>query len=390
MRAWIRTASAQSTAGTAPPTRRAGRVQVLVLKVLPLLLASILGIGLVLRPAPAVQGAPLAPDFTLPAAVGAHGMLALHALRGHTVLLNFFNTPCPPCIAEMPVLRQTAQAYPAQRVIVLGVATGGDTIASTRQCAAAQHLLYPVVVDAHQDVAWRYDVGGWPTSFFLDAQGRLRGQYVGPLDRQTVRDGLARAGAIECARCNAVPAPMIPVAAPAASDARLSADVVFTPARAAFSFALHDQHGRTVALSNLRGKVVALTFVSSICTEQCPLVGKGLSQVRYDLGGAATHLSIVAISVAPERDTPRTVRHFAALSGWQGADWHYLSAPRAVLGRIWKAYGVYVGPPTRAGQDQEHYAGLYLIDPHGRLRAYYDVPFLAPRVAASIRALLPT
>ena len=84
------------------------------------------------------------------------------------------------------------------------------------------------------------------------------------------------------------------------------------------------------------------------------------------------------------------MRHFAALSGWQGADWHYLSAPRAVLARIWKAYGVYVGPPTKAAQDPEHYAGLYLIDPRGRLRAYYHVPFLAPRVAAAIRALLPT
>ena len=92
------------------------------------------------------------------------------------------------------MLRQTARAYRALGVVVLGVATGGDTVASARQFAAAQHLSYPVVVDEHQGVAWRYDVGGWPTSFFLDAQGRLRGQYIGPLDRQTVRDGLAQAG----------------------------------------------------------------------------------------------------------------------------------------------------------------------------------------------------
>src|SRR5919198_3364203 len=359
-------------------------------RALPLVLAAVLGLGLLLRPAQTARRTPLAPDFTLPAVAGGRGLLALHTLRGHAVLLNFFNSQCPPCIDEMPTLRQTAQTYRARGLIVLGVATGGDTLGSARRFAVVQDLPYPVVVDAHQEVAWRYDVGGWPTSFFLDAQGRLRGQYVGPLDRQTVRDGLAQAGAIACAHCHPVPAPMIPVAAPAASDARLSADVVFTPARAAFSFALHDQQGRTIALSRLRGKVVALTFVSSICTEQCPLVGKGLSQVRHDLGRAAAHLTIVAISVAPERDTPQTVRHFAALSGGQGADWHYLSASRAVLARTWKDYGVYVGPPTRAEQDPEHSAGLYLIDPRGRLRAYYDVPFLAPRVAAAVRALLPT
>jgi cytochrome oxidase Cu insertion factor (SCO1/SenC/PrrC family) len=377
--------AAPAITATARPVRR-----VWGWRALPLVLAMVLGLGLLLRPAQTARSTPLALDFTLPAVTGGRGSLALHSLRGHAVLLNFFNSHCPPCIDEMPILRQTAQAYGAQGIVVLGVATGGDTQGSARQFAGAQHLTYPVVVDAHQEVAWRYDVGGWPTSFFLDAQGRLRGQYVGPLDRQTVRDGLAQAGAIECARCNPVPAPMILAAAPTTSDARLSADVVFTPAKAASSFALRDQQGRTVALSRLRGKVVALTFVSSICTEQCPLVGKGLSQVRHDLGRAAAHLTIVAISVAPERDTPRTVRHFAALSGWQGADWHYLSAPRAVLAPIWKAYGVYVGPPTTAGEDPEHYAGLYLIDPRGRLRAYYDVPFLAPRVAAAIRALLPT
>jgi cytochrome oxidase Cu insertion factor (SCO1/SenC/PrrC family) len=49
-----------------------------------------------------------------------------------------------------------------------------------------------------------------------------------------------------------------------------------------------------------------------------------------------------------------------------------------------------VEPPTKAGQDPEHSAGLYLIDTRGRLRAYYDVPFLAPHVAAAIRTLLPT
>ena len=84
------------------------------------------------------------------------------------------------------------------------------------------------------------------------------------------------------------------------------------------------------------------------------------------------------------------MRHCAALSGWQGADWQYLSASRAVLASIWKAYGVYVGPPTRAGQDPEHSAELYLINPRGKLCACDDVPFLAPRVAAAIRALLPT
>src|SRR5437588_4227349 len=99
-------------------------------RALPLVLAVLLGLGLLLRPAPTARSTPQAPDFTLPAVTGGRGLLALHSLRGHPVLLNFFNSHCPPCIDEMPTLRETAQAYQGQGVIVLGVATGGDTQAS--------------------------------------------------------------------------------------------------------------------------------------------------------------------------------------------------------------------------------------------------------------------
>lgn len=134
--------------------------------VVPLALVGIL--ALVLRPAHQTTSAQAAPDFTLPVASGGHGALTLHHLRGHVVLLNFFNSHCPPCIAEMPLLRRTARTYRARGVIVLGVATGGDTRATARQFARAEHVAYPVVADEHQDVAWRYTVGaGRPASSWM-------------------------------------------------------------------------------------------------------------------------------------------------------------------------------------------------------------------------------
>jgi protein SCO1/2 len=137
--------------------------------------------------------------------------------------------------------------------------------------------------------------------------------------------------------------------------------------------------------------VVALTFISALCKEQCPLVGKALTLVRKQLGRDAAKLSIVAISVDPELDTPQATRRFAADSGWPGADWHYLTAARATLAPVWRAYGVDVEAPPpifKQGQSIVHQAQVFLIDPRGRLRAYYDVPFLPARLVTTIRALL--
>lgn len=352
-------------------------------------LAALVGIGLALRPSAPVQSAPLAPDFSLPVTWGApRTTLALSALRGHPVLLNFFNSTCPPCIAEMPVLRQTARLYRANGLVVLGVATGGDTTATARAFAAAQHLPYVVVVDQHQDVAWRYGVWGWPTSFFVDAQGRVQGQSIGPLDARTMRGGLAQIGAARCDQCDRVAPPSLLGGDAAPSAATLSADTVFSSPRQTARFALRDQTGAIISPNRLRGKVVALTFVSAACRSECPLVGRSLAAVAQRLGRDARRLAIVAISVDPEQDAPAVTRAFAVEAGWRGADWHYLTAPRPVLARVWKAYWVFAGPPPKPGQDPAHQAGLYLIDARARLRAYYDVPLLAPRVAASVRALL--
>jgi len=359
-------------------------------------LVVVVGIGLTLRPHAALpqQNTPLAPNFSLPVASAGDlraaqgGTLTLHALRGRPVLLSFFLSTCGPCLDELPLLRQTAQTYRAQGLAVVGVATLGDTFAAARRLARAAHLTYPVVVD-NQAVAWQYGVSDAPTSFFVDAQGRLAGQHIGPLDPQTIRDGLAQVGAIHCQQCNALE-PLSFDAAPA-SSATFSADFTFARSKKAPPFALRDQQGRLVSPQSLRGRVVALTFVSALCREQCPLIGQTLAKIRRQLGPQARRLSIIAISVDPEVDTPAATRAFAAESGWQGADWHYLTASRAALSQVWSAYGTYVPAPApifKPGQTIVHQAGLFLLDGQGRLRAYYDTPFFAPRVSATIRALM--
>src|SRR6266516_1426087 len=55
-----------------------------------------------------------APEFTLPVyGGGGSGMIDLHALRGHPVLLNFWSESCPPCRVEMPYLERTYTHYAA-------------------------------------------------------------------------------------------------------------------------------------------------------------------------------------------------------------------------------------------------------------------------------------
>ena len=351
------------------------------------LLVALAGLSLTLWPAPSpAQSAPLASDFALPlvwngTSGATNGALSLRGLRGHPVLLNFFYSTCPSCVEEMPALRQASRDYQAAGVQVVGIATNGDTPDVARRFASVERLPYRVVVDGgEQATSWAYQVGGFPTNVFLDAQGRIRGRYSQELDAPTIRAALSGMGVTQCdASCQ---------------DAKQSdqqpATLGTTLPGHTPPFALRDQNGRLISLDALRGKVVALTFISDECKEQCPLVGQTLARARRDLGADANRFAIVAISIAPEEDSPAAIQSFARHSGWLGTDWHYLSAPRPVLERVWKSYFVDIVPqaPIFLHPQLVHDAAVYMIDPHGQWRTYNHAPFLAQDIAAQARALL--
>ncbi len=357
------------------------------------LLVVVAGLGLAVWPAAPPPRVLAAPNFALSLAwasglprgvVTPSGTLSLKALRGHPIVLNFMNSNCDACKAEAGVLNKAAAQYRSRGIVVLGVATGGDTRDTALRFAALYNLPYPVVVDggAAQGVSWAYGVGAFPHTIFIDAKGMQRGQHAGELDAGIIRDGLAESGAVSCTDCHAVatPGPQHP-------------DPVVIDSRAAPAFSLRDQKGALLSPASFKGKVVALTFVSDVCTEECPLVGAALTRAARDLGADAAHLAIVAISVAPEEDTPAATYQFAAHAGWLRTDWHYLTGSRAALQKVWRAYGVGVdalSPIYKPSTSVVHDAGVYIIDPQGRWRSVYPSPFTGDAVAGAVRALLPS
>jgi cytochrome oxidase Cu insertion factor (SCO1/SenC/PrrC family) len=160
---------------------------------------------------------------------------------------------------------------------------------------------------------------------------------------------------------------------------------------AAPNFTLPDQERHLMSLSQFRGRVVLLTFTSSVCKQQCPLVGRALTAAERMLGSLSRRTVLLNVSVEPETDTHKTVFQFAREVGWGAYDWHYLWTARQKMKPIWRAYYVYVQtpPPTHApGLDVQHLAALALIDGSGRIRGYFSYPFLPAEIARGARDLL--
>ena len=135
-------------------------------------------------PLPALDGAEPAPNLTLPTPNG--GTLALSDLRGKVVFVNFWGTYCPPCVEEMPALQATYDALANQGLVVLGVNVEEkpDKVAAWTQ----QHgITFPIALSDDGTINPVLGLRRMPTTWFVDANGILRGKMIGQMDARTAR-----------------------------------------------------------------------------------------------------------------------------------------------------------------------------------------------------------
>lgn len=186
-------------------------------------------------------------------------------------------------------------------------------------------------------------------------------------------------------------------------------------ANRAADFALTDQFGEQVSLSDHGGDVVVLTFLYTYCPDICPVVASHLTEVHEALsgdgaaGGGMDGVSIVAVSVDPERDTVERAHQYSSQYGMLDG-WSYLIGEESVLKGVWADYFVSPAPrgdglleadPRNADGSSDtlfdqivatytvdHQAPVYLIDGEGRMRVVFTLPFSPEDVAADVRTLL--
>lgn len=142
----------------------------------------------------------------------------------------------------------------------------------------------------------------------------------------------------------------------------------------AHDFTLRDQQGRPFTLSEeTRGRVVAMTFIHSKCTSTCPVTLQTIRGALDELGPARKDVDVLAVTVDPEADTPRSVRKFLAGQHVDGFV-RYLTGPRAQMTKIWKTYGI---APQGKGQE-DHTAFVLLRDREGILRIGFPSHQMTP------------
>lgn len=155
------------------------------------------------------------------------------------------------------------------------------------------------------------------------------------------------------------------------------------------SFMLTTQDNAQLKLTDLRGKVVAVTFIFTTCKDTCPVLTAKLVGVQRKLAAdVSPNVAFVAISLTPKHDTPDVLKAYADAHNADLSRWTFLTGDAKQIQALAKQYGVFV-KAKKSADDVDHGFLTSIIDRAGIIRVQYmGVRFEPSELLADLQALV--
>ena len=105
----------------------------------------------------------------------------LDSYRGQVVLVNFWASWCTPCLMEMPSMQRLATALKDRPFRLLAVNVK-ESSSKVWKFMKLLNVTFTTLLDSKGEAAEAWDVQIYPTSYLIDADGRMRYVAYGPVD----------------------------------------------------------------------------------------------------------------------------------------------------------------------------------------------------------------
>ncbi len=132
-----------------------------------------------------VAGSAAAKDFVFKDTQGQTQRLSDY--HGKWVLVNFWATWCPPCMAEIPDLIALHNAHKDKDLVVIGVSMD-STREAVKKFVAKHGITYPIVVGDYKLAGQIGEVEGLPTSYLFDPDGKAVVAHTGVVTQASLEE----------------------------------------------------------------------------------------------------------------------------------------------------------------------------------------------------------
>ncbi len=141
-------------------------------------------------------------------------------------------------------------------------------------------------------------------------------------------------------------------------------------------FSLIERSGRQVGLADFRGKLWIVNFFYTNCPDTCPLQSAEMKKLQVEFQNEPD-LSLVSITVDPQRDTPEVLTAYAEGFAADPEQWWFLTGEKEIIYQLAQE-GFHLGAVElpheqrpASGATHTHSPRFVLIDRKARIRGYY-------------------
>ncbi|MBZ0264771.1 TlpA family protein disulfide reductase [bacterium] len=106
-------------------------------------------------------------------------MKQLSDYKGKVVILDFWDTWCPPCKKEIPGFIELQDQYGDNGLVIIGAAFGRDGKDAVAEFTKEWKINYPIVLADRETSNMYGGIRSIPTTFVIDQEGRVRAVHVG-------------------------------------------------------------------------------------------------------------------------------------------------------------------------------------------------------------------
>jgi protein SCO1/2 len=141
-------------------------------------------------------------------------------------------------------------------------------------------------------------------------------------------------------------------------------------------FSLIERSGKEIHRENLQGKIWVANFIYTTCKDTCPLQSAEIARLQEEFKDYRD-LSLLSISVDPDRDDPKTLSAYAQRFKADPERWLFLTGRKEEIYRLAQegfrlSASPLLQPDGQSAIDFIHSSRFVLIDRKGQIRGYYE------------------
>jgi protein SCO1 len=140
------------------------------------------------------------------------------------------------------------------------------------------------------------------------------------------------------------------------------------------NFSLTDENGNPVTRADVRGKILAVSFLFTSCSLTCPEVSKRMAEIQQ-LTATNDDVRLLSLTVDPRTDTPTALAKWGARFGADTNRWFLLSGDKVQL--HWLIGTSFLATETNNPFNSMpgNFGGterIAVVDKRGNIRAFFD------------------